>query len=120
MKMEQYSETEICLENIMRRIDAENRLADRLMDTWEKGICVQTGGQEGERKRGRKVGDEIVNERKEGGVNGTKKRKEKEKTGEEMRRLRKEKMELRKRKKAIAEGRKMVREGKMKTLDRYY
>ena len=118
--MEEYGEAEICWENIMRRIDAENKLADRVMEMWEDDICVHKGGEEGTRERDGWVGNEMIRESKGDVKKGAKKKKEKEKTGEEMRKLIQEKNELRYRKKAVAEGKKMVRKGKMKTLDRYY
>ena len=42
--MEEYGEAEICWENIMRRIDAENRLADRVMEMWADDICGRERG----------------------------------------------------------------------------
>jgi hypothetical protein len=123
--MEENNEYGNCWQDLVRRIDVENRVADANIEAWriedememKKGI---KGTREDEKKESIKYekGDG------KGGVQGDecggKKRRVKEKTGAEIRETNVERNEVRNVKKAKTEARKWVKQGKMKILDIYY
>jgi hypothetical protein len=122
--MEEDNEYGNCWEDLMRRIDAENRVADAKIRQWqvEEEERVENG-EEGEMKR---INASIPTAEGHGGDRrkkkewGVKGRTVKEKTGAEMHKMIAEKEEKRNARKAKTEARKMIRKGKMKTLDRYF
>lgn len=122
--MEEKNEYGNCWEDLVTRLDAEDRMANEVIrrwmeeDEWEvqqqdniEGRVWAGGGDEngggGEKGKQRK---------------GSRKRpvKAKEMTNDEKREVMVEKREQRAVKQAKRDGRRMVSEGKMKTLDSYY
>ena len=120
--MEEREDGGDCWEYVLRRSDAENRLADAVMARWAyEEECGRSAKEKELKGRGQGICKEGKVESEEKGVQVRgRKRKEKEKTGQEMWNWISERKDVRERKKSIAEGKKMVKEGKMKTIDMYY
>jgi hypothetical protein len=124
--MKENNEYGNCWQDLMRRVDAENRVADAIIEAWQieeeaELELDETGAYEKKKNEGR--ADENKREgkarmNKEYSEVGRKRMKEK--TGEEMRVVMAERNEKGRLKRARAEARKMVKRGKMKRIDAYF
>ena len=123
-EMEERNEYGNCWEDLVRRLDAEDRVANEVIRRWMEEDEWEV--QEQDKKEGRVwagEGDENGGDGVEGKQRkGSRKRpvKAKEMTNDEKRKVLVEKREERAVKQAKRDGRRMVNEGRMKTLDSYY
>jgi hypothetical protein len=123
--MEENNEYGNCWQDLVRRIDAENRFADAKIEEWR--IEDEEKEREGIEGARNKENDQALICNNNSGSTGMKrkeyrgrKRTEKKKTGLEMRKTIMEENEVREVKRVIMEARKMVKHGKMRTIDRYF
>jgi hypothetical protein len=122
--MEEKNEYGNCWEDLVRRLDAEDRVANEVIRRWMEEDKWEA--QEQEKKEGRLRaggGDENGGGGEEGKQRKESRKrpvKEKEKTDDEKRKVLVEKREERAVKQAKRDGRRMVNEGTMNTLDSYY
>ena len=113
--MEEHNEYGNCWEDLVKRLDAEDRVANAIMARWtEEEECCE------ERREGRMGSVTRYEKNQEGKKKTTKRRLLKDKTGEELRKMIVDKENDQEVKKTKREGRKMVREGKMKTMDSFF
>jgi hypothetical protein len=124
-EMEEKNEYGNCWENLVRRLDAEDRVANEVISRWMDEDEWEV--QEQDEKKGRVWaggGDENGGDGEEGKQRkGSRKRpvKAKEMTNDEKRKVLVEKREERAVKQAKRDGRRMVNEGRTNTLlDSYY
>jgi hypothetical protein len=133
MNMDGHNEYGNCWEDLLKRNDMENRRADAEMERWARQdeenphLARQVDGygpewmrrgweEEREKEISNKRGILRENNRK----NARRRGPEKEKTGEEMRKLIVEKAEVRAVKRAKTEAKRMVKKGSIVTIDRYF
>jgi hypothetical protein len=123
--MEEKNEYGNCWEDLVRRLDAEDRVANEVIRRWMEEDEWEV--QEQNKKKGRVLdggGDENGGDGEEGvqrkGSSRKRPVKEKEKTNDEKRKILVEKREERAVKQAKRDGRRMVNEGRMNTIDSYY
>jgi hypothetical protein len=123
--MEENNEYGNCWEDLMTRIDMENRVADARIRAWqvEEERKVDGGGECAINDENGLIagsGREIGRKRVKKEECGVEKRRVKERTGTEMHKIIKERDEVRNTKRTKTEARRMVQKGKMRTLDRYF
>ena len=123
--MEENNEYGNCWQDLMRRVDAENRVADAIIGGWqmlEEDVGEEDNAAEGKERedfiRHEKENDDNLGKRKEGSK--ARRTNMKEKTGEEIRVIMVETNDKNRLKSATLEARKMVKRGKMKTIHAYF
>ena len=119
--MEENNEYGNYWQDLVQRLDAEDRVADAKIKAWqmeeESRPNEETEHEERKRHGGRKAEGNRGGKR---GWNNSRKDRVKKETGAEMHKKITERKEVRDVKRTKMEARKMVREGRMKTIDRYF
>jgi hypothetical protein len=124
--MEDNNEYGNCWQDLVKRIDMENRVADATIRAWqmeEERVSEEDEVLMSVHDKKKKIsggGMKVGGKRARKGEGEQRSGLEKEKTGSEMHKEITERNEQRGTKKAKMEARKMVRKGKIRTLDSYF
>jgi hypothetical protein len=123
--MEEHNEYGNCWQDLVRRLDAEDRVANAKIKAWEEEEERREEGRIDDKDNnynevGSKNAGVIVNRGDKKGGRVVKKGYVKKETGMEMHKRIKEKREVRDVKKTKMEARTLVKQGRMKTIDSYF